>query len=74
MFRSFFCYDVRLGTKSIITFRVVCSFYVMQQKVPATNEIKGKRENQITPKQIMLLLIFSEFLENNFLLSFKKTI
>ena len=41
VFKSFFCYGVRLGTKSIITFRIVCFFCVKQQKVPATDEITG---------------------------------
>ena len=72
VFKCFFYYDVRLGTKSIITFRVVCFFCVKRQKVPATDEITGKHENQITPKPIILQPIFSEFLKNNFLLSFKK--
>ena len=39
--------------------------------VPATDEITSKHENGITPKQIILLPIFSKFLKNNFLLSFK---
>ena len=34
MFKSFFCYGVRLRTKSIITFRIVCFSYVKQQKMP----------------------------------------
>ena len=70
-FKCFFSYDVRLGTKSIITFRVVCFFCVKRQRVPATDEITGKHENQITPKPIILQPIFSEFLKNNFLLRFK---
>ena len=41
MFKSFFCYDVRSGTKSIITFRIVCFFCVKQLKVPAIDEITG---------------------------------
>ena len=71
MFKCFFCYGVRLGTKSIITSHVVCFFRVKRQKVPATDEITSKHENGITPKQILLLPIFSKFLKNNFLLSFK---
>ena len=42
MFKSFFCYGVRLRTKSIITFRIVCFSCVKQQKMPATNEMKMK--------------------------------
>ena len=71
MFKGFFCYGVRLGTKSIITFRVVCFFRVKRQKVPATDEITSKHENGTAPKQIILRQIFSEFIKNNFLLSFK---
>ena len=41
VFKSFFCYGVRLGTKSIITFRIVCFSCVKQQKVPAIDEITG---------------------------------
>ena len=41
VFKSFFCYGVRLGTKSIITFRIVYFFCVKQHKVSATNEITG---------------------------------
>ena len=59
MFKSFFCHALRLGTKSIITFRVVRFFCVKQQNVAGTDEITGKYENQITPKQIILLPIFS---------------
>ena len=58
MFKSFFCYGVRLGTKSIITFRIVCFFCVKQQKVSATDEITGEQEYQITPKQIILATDF----------------
>ena len=71
MFKGFFYYGVRLGTKSIITFHVVCFFRVKRQKVPATDEITSKHENGTTPKQIILRQIFSEFIKNNFLLSFK---
>ena len=38
---SFFCYGVRLGTKSIIIFRIVCFSCVKQRRVPATDEITG---------------------------------
>ena len=48
MFKGFFCYGVRLGTKSIITFHVVCFFRVKRQKVPATDEITSKHENGTT--------------------------
>ena len=41
VFKGFFCYGVRFGTKSIITFRIMCFFCVKQQKVPATDEITG---------------------------------
>ena len=41
VFKSFFCYGVRLGTKSIITFRIVYFFCVKQHKVSATKEITG---------------------------------
>ena len=60
MFKSFFCYGVRLGTKSIATFRIVCFFCVKQQKLPATDEITDYRltENQITPKKIVLATDF----------------
>ena len=51
MFKCFFCYGVRLGTKSIITSHVVCFFRVKRQKVPATDEITSKHENGITPKE-----------------------
>ena len=61
VFKGFFCYGVRLGTKSIITFRIVWFFCVKQQKAPATDEITGWHETQITPKQT----------KNDFLLSFK---
>ena len=46
-------------------------FCEKRQKVAATDEIIGKHENQITPKQIIFLPIFNQFLKNNFLLSFK---
>ena len=42
-----------------------------RQKVAATDEMTDKHENQTTPKRIILRPIFSEFLKNNFLLSFK---
>ena len=42
-----------------------------RQKVAATNEMTDKHENQTTRKRIILRPIFSEFLKNNFLLSFK---
>ena len=71
MFKSFSCYGVRLGTRSIITFRVLCLYSVKRQKVPAIDEIISKHESQMTPKQIILLPIFNEFLKNNFILSFK---
>ena len=63
MFKSFFCYGVRLRTKLIITFRRVCFSCVKQQKVPATDEItsyntKLQHENQITPKQTILATDF----------------
>ena len=36
-----------------------CVFFcVKQQKVPATDEITGSHENQITPKQIILATEF----------------
>ena len=52
--KSFFCYGVRLRTKLIITFRIVCFSCVKQQKMPATDEITSYHENQITPKQTIL--------------------
>ena len=39
MFKSFFGYGVRLRTKSIITFRIVCFSGVKQHEMPATDEI-----------------------------------
>ena len=42
---------MRLGTESIITFRIVCFSCVKQQKLPATDEITSYQENQITPKK-----------------------
>ena len=41
VFKSFFCYGVRLGTKSINTITIVCFSCVKQQEVPATDEITG---------------------------------
>ena len=58
MFKSFFCYGVRLRTKSIITFRRVCFSCEKQQKMPATDEITSYHENQITPKQTILATDF----------------
>ena len=58
MFKSFFCYGVRLRTESIITFRIVCFSCVKQQKKPATDEITSYHENQITPKQTILATDF----------------
>ena len=46
-----FCYGVILGTKSIVTFRVLCFLRVKRQKVLADDEITGKHENEIKPKR-----------------------
>ena len=58
MFKSFFCYGVRLRTKSIITFRIVCFSCVNQYKMPASDEITSYLENQITSKQTILATDF----------------
>ena len=58
MFKSFLRYGVRLRKKSIITFRIVCFSGVKQQKMPATDEITSKHENQITLKQTILATDF----------------
>ena len=58
MFKSFFCYGVRLRTKSIITFRIVCFSCVKLKKMPATDEITSYHENQKTPKQTILATDF----------------
>ena len=58
MFKSFSCYSVRLGTKSIITFGFVCFSCVKQQNMPTTDEITSKHENQIKPKQTILATYF----------------
>ena len=58
MFKSFSCYGVRLRTKSNITFGIVCFSCVKQQKMPTTDEITSKHENQITPKQTILATDF----------------
>ena len=51
MFKSFFCYGVRLRTKSIIMLHIVSFSCLKQQKMPATDEITSYHKNQITPKQ-----------------------
>ena len=58
MFKSFSGYGVRLRTKSIITFRIVCFSRVKQHEMPVTDEITSYLENQITPKQTILATDF----------------
>ena len=51
MFKSFFCYGVRLRTKSIITFRVVCFWFQFVE--PAKQTIwQGKKICIITSRNI----------------------
>ena len=71
VFKGFFCYGVRLGTKSIITFRIVWFFCVKQQKVPATDEITGWHETQITPKQTILATDFQWIFKERFSFKFQ---
>ena len=71
MFKSFFCYGVRLRTKSIITFRIVCFSCVKQQKMPATDEITSYHENQITPKQTILATDFQWIFKEQFSFEFQ---
>ena len=62
---------MRFGTKSIITFRIVCFFCLKQQKVPATDETTGSHENQITLKQIILATDFQGMFKEQFSFKFQ---